>query len=284
MIWEEQGNVWSSQVQRSQTQDARKVTHLPAERARRTFTTSTTPVEAVRAIELVRDGESPRKPPRLDVQPRTRSEILNRVVNILIACIALLILSPIMLLVAIAIKLTSRGPVFYSQTRVGLDRRRSRIDALYDRREQDNGGRIFTIYKFRSMYIDAEKHSGAIWAQRNDPRVTLVGRFLRRTRLDELPQLGNVIRGDMNIVGPRPERPSIFARLREDISEYPLRQRARPGITGWAQINHNYDSSLEDVRTKVRYDLEYIERQSLAEDLRIMVRTVPVMLFKKGGW
>ena len=284
MIWEEQGNVWSSQAVRSHAHDGRKVAHLPAERARRGFTGLSTPTEPVRTIELVRDGDSPRKPQRVEVQPRSRSEILNRVVNILIACIALVILSPILLLVAIAIKLTSRGPALYSQTRVGLDRRRGRIDALYDRREQDSGGRIFTIYKFRSMYIDAEQQSGAVWAQQNDPRVTLVGRFLRRTRIDELPQLVNVIRGDMNIVGPRPERPSIFARLREDISEYPLRQRARPGITGWAQINHNYDESIEDVRTKVRYDLEYLERQSLAEDLRIMVRTVPVMLFKKGGW
>ena len=288
MIWEEEGNlgnVWSSRAVRSHAHDSRKVAHLPTERVRRGFTSTTTPTEAVRTIALVRDGDNVQKQPqRREVQPRSRSEILNRVVNILIACIALVILSPIMLLVAIAIKLTSRGPVLYSQTRVGLDRRRSNIDALYDRRRQDSGGRIFTIYKFSSMYIDAEQQSGEVWAQRNDPRVTLVGRFLRRTRIDELPQLVNVIRGDMNIVGPRPERPSIFARLREDISDYPLRQRARPGITGWAQINHSYDSSIEDVRTKVRYDLEYLERQSLAEDLRIMVRTVPVMLFKKGGW
>jgi lipopolysaccharide/colanic/teichoic acid biosynthesis glycosyltransferase len=270
---------------RPHAREGRKIAHLPAERARRGgYAGGNTPPEPVRAIELVRDGEPSRKPSRTDVQPRSRSEILNRIVNILIACIALLILSPILILVALAIKLTSRGPVLYSQTRVGLDRRRGPVDALYDRREQDSGGRIFTIYKFRSMYIDAEQQSGAVWAQRNDPRVTFVGRFLRRARLDELPQLVNVIRGDMNIVGPRPERPSIFARLREDITEYPLRQRARPGITGWAQINHSYDTSIEDVRTKVRYDLEYLERQSLAEDLRIMVRTVPVMLFKKGGW
>lgn len=284
MIWEDLGNVWSAQAVRSHGREGRKIAHLPAERGKRGgYAGGTTPAEATRTIELVRDGDYPRKP-RTDVQPRTRSEILNRVVNILIACVALLILLPILILVALAIKLTSRGPVLYSQTRVGLDRRRGRVDALYDRREQDTGGRIFTIFKFRSMYIDAEQQSGAVWAQRNDPRVTFVGRFLRRARLDELPQLVNVIRGDMNIVGPRPERPSIFARLREDITEYPLRQRARPGITGWAQINHSYDSSIEDVRTKVRYDLEYLERQSLAEDLRIMVRTVPVMLFKKGGW
>jgi lipopolysaccharide/colanic/teichoic acid biosynthesis glycosyltransferase len=210
--------------------------------------------------------------------------MLNHAVNVLIASIALALLSPVILLIALAIKLTSRGPVFYSQTRVGLDRRRWPIDALYDRRKADTGGCIFTIYKFRSMYVNAEESSGAVWATHDDPRVTPVGRFLRRTRLDELPQLVNVIKGDMNIVGPRPERPSIFARLREDISEYPLRQRARPGITGWAQINHTYDSSIEDVRTKVRYDLEYLQRQSIAEDLKIMVKTVPVMLFKKGGW
>jgi lipopolysaccharide/colanic/teichoic acid biosynthesis glycosyltransferase len=134
------------------------------------------------------------------------------------------------------------------------------------------------------MYLDAERLSGAVWATQHDPRVTPLGRFLRTCRLDELPQLFNVIKGDMNIVGPRPERPGIFARLRQDISDYPLRQRAKPGITGWAQINHRYDACLDDVREKVRYDLEYLERQSLAEDLRIMVKTVPVMLFRKGGW
>jgi lipopolysaccharide/colanic/teichoic acid biosynthesis glycosyltransferase len=107
---------------------------------------------------------------------------------------------------------------------------------------------------------------------------------IRQFRLDELPQLINVIKGEMNIVGPRPERPSIFVRLREDIAEYPMRQRAKPGITGWAQINQSYDSCTEDVRKKVRYDLEYLRRQSVAEDVRIMAKTIPVMLFKKGGW
>ena len=120
-------------------------------------------------------------------------------------------------------------------------------------------------------------HSGAVWATQNDPRVTPVGRFLRQYRLDEIPQLLNVLRGEMNIVGPRPERPTIFAELREHITEYPLRQRAKPGITGLAQINHHYDRSLDDVRTKVRFDLEYIRRRSLGEDLRIMLKTVPVV-------
>jgi len=121
-------------------------------------------------------------------------------------------------------------------------------------------------------------------ATRGDERITPFGRFLRSTSLDELPQLVNVLKGEMNIVGPRPERPSIFAELREHIAEYPLRQRAKPGITGLAQINHHYDRSLEDVRTKVHYDLEYIRRQSVTEDFRIMLKTVPVILLRRGGW
>lgn len=281
MLWEDAADVWNSDAVGTHAHDRRKVHHLPAERARR-VPGGATAADAMRQIELVRDRAERRTAQA--IEPRTRSEVLNRSVNVLIAAIALAILSPILLLVALAVKLTSRGPVLYMQKRVGLDRRRSPVDALYDRRKEDNGGRIFTIYKFRSMYVNAEATSGAVWATREDPRVTPVGRFLRRARLDELPQLVNVIKGDMNIVGPRPERPSIFARLREDITEYPLRQRARPGITGWAQINHTYDASIDDVRTKVRYDLEYLQRQCLAEDLKIMVKTVPVMLFKKGGW
>ena len=216
--------------------------------------------------------------------PATRSEQLNRYVNVVIAVTALVILSPLMLLVAVLVRVTSPGPIFYMQTRVGLDRRLTKLNALYDRRMQDLGGRIFTIFKFRTMHVDAEAASGAVWASKRDPRVTWIGRYLRKTRLDELPQLFNVIRGDMNIVGPRPERPSIFARLRTDIAEYPLRQLAKPGITGWAQINHDYDQSLDDVRRKVQYDLEYIRSQSLAQDLMIMLKTVPVILLRKGGW
>jgi len=114
--------------------------------------------------------------------------------------------------------------------------------------------------------------------------VTRVGRFLRQYRMDELPQLFNVLKGEMNIVGPRPERPTIFAELRENITEYPLRQLAKPGITGLAQISQDYDTNLEDVRRKVHYDLEYIRRQGLLEDIRIMAKTIPVILFRKGGW
>jgi lipopolysaccharide/colanic/teichoic acid biosynthesis glycosyltransferase len=209
---------------------------------------------------------------------------VSRVVNFGLAAVALFAALPLLLLIAIAIKLTSRGPVLYTQERVGLDRRTPGMIPGNHRRLRDIGGKPFTIYKFRTMRVDAEAHSGAVWATQNDPRVTPVGRFLRQYRLDEIPQLLNVMRGEMNIVGPRPERPTIFAELREHIEEYPLRQRAKPGITGLAQIYHHYDRSMDDVRTKVRFDLEYIRRQSLREDLRIMLRTIPVILFRRGGW
>jgi len=217
------------------------------------------------------------------VRPRERSELLGRVINVVVATLALIVAAPLFALVALAIKLTSRGPVFYSQTRVGLDRR-FRRSSSDDRRLYDHGGKLFEMYKFRTMRPDAEIDGCAVWAQKADPRVTPVGRFLRRTRLDELPQLYNVIRGDMNIVGPRPERPTIFARLRNDIPEYHMRQRVKPGITGWAQINQAYDACVDDVRQKVKYDLEYMQRQGVIEDLRIMSMTLPVMLFRRGGW
>jgi lipopolysaccharide/colanic/teichoic acid biosynthesis glycosyltransferase len=218
-----------------------------------------------------------------EVIPRERSEVVGRVVNVLVAAVALVVLLPLIALVAILIKLTSRGPVFYSQTRVGLDRRYRHMSAD-DRRQHNHGGKLFEMYKFRTMRADAEIDGRAVWAQKQDPRVTTIGRFLRRARLDELPQLYNVLRGEMNIVGPRPERPTIFATLRADIPEYHMRQRVKPGITGWAQINQSYDACVDDVRRKVRYDLEYLRRQSVVEDLRIMSLTLPVMLFRKGGW
>ncbi len=208
----------------------------------------------------------------------------TRALNFVLAVLALVSLLPVVLVIAVLIRLTSRGPVFYTQERVGLDRRQRGRAALNHRRSHDWGGRPFTIYKFRTMRVDAEQHSGAVWAQERDPRVTPIGSVLRQYRLDELPQLWNVLRGEMNIVGPRPERPTIFAELRSHIAEYPLRQRTKPGITGLAQINHHYDRSLDDVRTKVSYDLEYIRRQSLREDLRIMLKTIPVVLLRRGGW
>ena len=139
------------------------------------------------------------------------------------------------------------------------------------------------MFKFRTMQVDAEADGRAVWAAKSDPRVTSIGRLMRKTRMDELPQLFNVIRGDMNIVGPRPERPTIFADLRRSIPEYPMRQRVKPGITGWAQINQAYDACVDDVRRKVQFDIEYMKRQSLAHDLQIMTMTLPVMIFRRGG-
>ncbi len=167
--------------------------------------------------------------------------------------------------IAVAIKLTSRGPVFYSQMRVGR------------------------IFKFRTMAATAPaalstQTAAEVWAQRDDPRVTRLGRILRSYRLDELPQLVNVLRGEMNVVGPRPEQPTIFAQLRQQIERYEERQRVRPGITGWAQVNQSYDTSVESVRRKLELDLEYIRRQSVMEDIRILLRTVPVMLGSRGAW
>ena len=214
----------------------------------------------------------------------TPSDRARRLLNFSLALLALIIAAPVMLVVAILVRLTSRGPAIYTQTRVGLDRRSGGPDRVNRRRREDVGGKPFRIYKFRTMTVNAEHGSGAIWAQANDPRVTWIGRYLRQYRLDELPQLYNVLRGEMNIVGPRPERPTIFAQLREHIDEYPLRQRAKPGITGLAQINHHYDRCIEDVKTKVSYDLQYIERQGVLEDIKIMLQTIPVMLFRRGGW
>jgi lipopolysaccharide/colanic/teichoic acid biosynthesis glycosyltransferase len=218
-----------------------------------------------------------------NVMPRERSEAAARALNVTVAALALIVLAPVLALIALAVRLSSPGPILYTQIRVGLDKR-FRDRASDNRRRHDCGGRPFRMYKFRSMRVDAEADGRAVWAQKGDPRVTLIGRVLRRTRLDELPQLYNVLRGDMNIVGPRPERPSIFAELREDIPEYATRQRVKPGITGWAQINQAYDACVDDVRRKVQYDIEYLRRQGLLEDVRIMSMTLPVMLFRKGGW
>lgn len=218
-----------------------------------------------------------------EVAPRERDEVMSRALNVVIAGLALIVLAPFIGLIALAVRLTSRGPVLYSQIRVGVDRR-WRYARNCDRRLYDYGGRLFTMYKFRTMQVNAEPDGRAVWASKLDPRVTLIGRFLRGTRLDELPQLWNVLRGDMNIVGPRPERPTIFAELRRHIPEYQQRQRVKPGITGWAQVNQSYDACIDDVRQKVQLDLEYVRRQGIMEDLRIMSMTVPVILFRKGGW
>jgi len=171
-----------------------------------------------------------------------------------------------MLIVSIAIKLDSKGPVFYKQERSGLN------------------GKVFNILKFRSMIKDAEKQSGPVWSTKDDPRITRVGRIIRKLRLDEIPQVINVLKGEMSFVGPRPERPYFVEKLSEEIPLYKRRLRVRPGITGWAQVKHKYDESIEDVKTKLRYDLFYIENISLRMDLKIIFRTVFVVLFGKGHY
>lgn len=215
---------------------------------------------------------------------REPSEGARRALNVAVAAVGLVVTAPLMLFIAIAIKLTSRGPVFYTQTRIGLDRRALGVPSGNTRRHTDCGGRPFRIYKFCTMTPAARPaEASEVWARPDDPRITPIGRILRLYRLDELPQLLNVLRGDMNVVGPRPEQPTIFARLREEIDRYGDRQRVRPGITGWAQVNHRYDQSIADVRRKLALDLEYIRRQSLWQDVRIMARTFPVVLKKLGA-
>lgn len=214
---------------------------------------------------------------------REPSELLRRAANLIMAAVLLILALPLMICIAVAVRLTSAGPAIYSQPRVGLDRRAYGAPSGNHRRSVDYGGKLFLIYKFRTMQVDS-REGPELWAQPGDPRVTRIGGFLRRYRLDELPQLYNVLRGDMNIVGPRPEQPAIFASLREQIGGYAQRQRVLPGITGWAQINQHYDRCIEDVRRKVRLDLRYIARRSVAEDLRIMALTIPVVVFKRGAW
>ncbi len=216
-----------------------------------------------------------------------RSDWPRRILSFVVAIVGLVITAPLMLVLAALIRITSPGPIFFTQTRVGLDRRRGERRKGQSpsecRRQSDVGGKPFKIYKFRTMQVQQVSEGSQLWASADDPRITSIGHTLRKFRLDEIPQLINVLKGEMNIVGPRPEQPQIFAELRTRINGYATRQRARPGITGWAQINQHYDQDLRDVRRKVTYDVEYVSRQSIVEDLKIMLHTLPVMLFKKGS-
>ncbi len=241
------------------------------------MTTRAYPVGASPEPTVARPSERAREL----ADPPLRSERGRRVLNILVAAVALLVTIPLMLVIALVVKLSSPGPVKYTQTRIGLDRRRRGSGTNTGTRRRDLGGQPFRIFKFRTMRVQAEETER--WAAAGDERITPVGRVLRQYRVDELPQLINVLRGDMNVVGPRPEQPAIFARLRGRINRYSKRQVVRPGITGWAQVNLAYDQSEEDARRKLQYDLEYIANQSAVEDLRIMARTLPVMLGKKGA-
>ena len=186
-------------------------------------------------------------------------------VNLVVAVIGIIVSAPVMLLTALAVRLTSPGPILYRQVRVGLN------------------GEPFTLYKFRSMRADAEVGTGAVWASKEDPRITKVGKLIRKIRFDELPQLFNVLRGEMSIVGPRPERPEFVKTLTERIPYYRQRHCILPGITGWAQINYKYGDTLEDVKTKLEYDLYYIKNMSLGLDLVIIFHTVKAMLLSRGA-
>jgi sugar transferase (PEP-CTERM system associated) len=192
------------------------------------------------------------------------TRLLKRTVDVVMAAVGVVLAAPLMLLTAIAIRLDSPGPILYRQERVG---------------END---RLFTLCKFRSMRSDAEKGT-PIWAKNNDSRVTRVGRFIRLTRLDELPQLLNVLRGDMSFVGPRPERPYFVQQLTAQIPFYAERHTVKPGVTGWAQVRYRYGSSIEDAMEKLRYDLYYIKHLSIAFDLTIVIDTVKVILCAKGA-
>jgi sugar transferase (PEP-CTERM system associated) len=194
-----------------------------------------------------------------------RMLIEKRISSILISSAILLLLWPILLVLMLLIKLDSKGPAFYKQERVGQD------------------GRTFLLIKFRSMHQNAEQKTGPVWCTVGDPRVTRIGRLMRRTRLDELPQLWNVLRGDMNFVGPRPERPHFVQQLAESIPFYPLRHVVKPGITGWAQINYEYANTLEHTAEKLQYDLFYIKNMSFVLDALIALETIKTVLVKKGS-
>lgn len=207
--------------------------------------------------------------PLIDIMPELMPEWekkLKRLSDIFISLLILMVTLPLNILVALAIKLDSRGPVFFKQERSGM------------------GNKNFNIYKFRSMSQDAEKHTGPVWSQKDDPRVTRVGKLIRKLRIDEIPQMFNVLKGEMSLVGPRPERPYFVEQLSEQIPYYKRRLKVRPGITGWAQVKHKYDESIEDVKVKLRYDLFYIENMSLRMDIKILARTILVILFGKGHY
>ncbi len=211
---------------------------------------------------------------------------LKRLLDVVLSAVGMLLFSPVFALVAVLIKLDSPGPVFYTQERIGLNRRRSRNGGPpsgTDRRRADTFGRPFKIYKFRSMVADAERSTGPVWAAEKDARVTRLGRLLRKTRLDETPQLWNVLRGEMSIVGPRPERPMFVASITESLPDYPMRCSALPGITGLAQVKSRYDSSIETVNRKLQYDLYYVRHGRLLLDLKIMAATVKVMARGEGA-
>jgi len=196
----------------------------------------------------------------------SRSVLIGKqIVSFSVSLLLLVLFLPLFPLIALLIKLDSPGPVFFRQERVGED------------------GKVFTLWKFRSMRKDAERNTGPVWAKAQDSRVTRVGKYLRRTRLDEVPQLFNVLKGDMSLVGPRPERPNFVDELSKTIPFYYLRHSVKPGVTGWAQINYGYGNSVEDAVEKLQYDLFYIKNVSWALDLLVLLHTIKTVLVRKGS-
>lgn len=207
--------------------------------------------------------------PLIDIMPELMPEWekkLKRIIDVIVSSLILIISLPVCIISAIAIKLDSKGSIFFIQERCGMN------------------GEIFKMIKFRSMLSDAEKNTGPVWSQKNDPRITRVGKIIRVLRIDEIPQMYNVLKGEMSLVGPRPERPYFVEMLAKEIHYYKRRLKVRPGITGWAQVKHKYDETIEDVKIKLRYDLFYIENMSLRMDFKILFRTVFVVLFGKGHY
>jgi sugar transferase (PEP-CTERM system associated) len=201
-----------------------------------------------------------------DGSVKTRlTETIRRALDVGLSLLGLILSAPVMALVALSIKLDSPGPVLFRQERVGKD------------------GKVFMLYKFRSMFVNAEQLTGPVWASADDPRVTRVGRLLRKIRLDETPQMFNVLRGDMSFIGPRPERPVFVNQLKEEIPYYVLRFAVKPGITGWAQVRYSYGSTVEDALEKLQYDLYYIKNMSIFLDLLILLKSVQVVLLGRGS-
>jgi sugar transferase (PEP-CTERM system associated) len=195
----------------------------------------------------------------------TLFRVAKRTIDVVIASLALIAMAPVMLVIALLVKWTSPGPVFYHQRRVGLQ------------------GRLFNVHKFRSMRLDAEAQTGAVWASPNDTRVTRIGRFLRRTRFDELPQLWNILKGQMSLVGPRPERPEFVSDLTETIPYYGFRHSVRPGLTGWAQVRYTYGASVEHALEKLQYDLYYVKHGTIAFDTLILLSTIKTVVLSRGA-
>jgi lipopolysaccharide/colanic/teichoic acid biosynthesis glycosyltransferase len=227
-------------------------------------------------------------PEKLDAAMRAK-----RAFDILMASVAVFLLSPVMFIAALLIKLESRGSVFYSQERIGLNRRRMdrrRFEIAHqedrrsnsDRRKHLHAGKPFKMYKFRTMKEDAE-NGVPILASENDPRITRVGRIFRKTRIDEIPQFFNVIRGDMSIIGPRPERSFFINKMRSEVPEFTTRLAVKPGITGLAQVESGYTTRLEQMKDKLFYDLKYISELSLFEEIKILFKTVLVVFTGKGA-